>query len=89
MLVALTGLPLWFERNLGRGVQVARVAFIGIDMYFQLTGRVGAYEQVFERYATLWTLDAQRHEIAILDAVVLGVIVAHVNVSRGAYDSSG
>src|SRR6056297_866263 len=63
---------------------MARVAFVGVDVNFQLGRLVGSNKQVFEGDAASWTLNRQLHEVAVLDAVVAAVIKVHMDVPRGA-----
>ena len=56
-----------------------RVAFIRVDMHFELARRRQADEQVFQDRGAI-ALDPQVQTVAVLDAVLRGVRWAHVNV---------
>src|SRR5947209_2766991 len=64
-----------------RGVrQVHRVSFIRVDVDFELIALIHATQQSFhDGRAT--ALDPQIHVIAMLDAVILGVLRPHVHVT--------
>src|SRR5690606_1754169 len=88
-LMAFTGASsVLFEQLDMRGrVQVARVAFVGVEMDFQFAGLVGPHQQVFKDGGALERLDTQLHEVAVFHAEVLGVAQAHVHMPGGADDA--
>ena len=72
------------QLDFDRGIEVTGVAFVGVDVDFELGVFVGPHEQVFKDDRALRRFDPQPHEVAVLHAVVRGVIEIHVDVAGGA-----
>ena len=67
--------------------QIHRVAFIRVQMHFQLRCGREAHQQVFE-HRRAGALDPQVHAVAVLDAVIRRVGGAYVDVALVADDAA-
>ena len=80
----------WFLRqqfNFDRVIQITRVSFVRIDVYFQLARFVRPHEQVFQNDGAARRFNAEIHAIAVGYAVALCVAETHVDVTFGANDA--
>ena len=68
------------EKYFGCGIEMTGVAFIGINMDFQLGCFVGTYENIVKNHAAIGTADFQLHHVTILDAVIFSIEVVHMDV---------
>ena len=70
-------------------IQVAGIPFIGVNMYFQFAGRIGAYEQPVEDDTTVVRYDAEVDTVPLLHTVISGVPVIHMNMPFRSDDPFG
>src|SRR5262245_34979843 len=68
--------------------QIHRVAFIRINVHFELAGRGEAHEQILQDRGT-GALDAEMDAVAILDAVVLTISWPHMRMALVANYAAG
>jgi hypothetical protein len=59
------------------------VAFVGVEVNFQLNAFSGADGEVFEDCGTAWRFNSQMDKITVFDTVVFKIFRAHVDVSHG------
>lgn len=61
----------------------ACIAFIGIDMGFQVEALVDANNDIVKGYRA-WAVDFHFHDVEVLDSVEGGIVWVHVHVWLGA-----
>mgnify|MGYP003429900033 CR=1 FL=1 len=71
MILTLT-IAAWLELYFGRCIQVARVAFVGIDVDFEFEAGINAHDEVVEGHAER-AVDLEFHHIEVFHAVERGV----------------
>ncbi len=69
-------IALRLELDGGGSIQIAGIAFVRIDVDFQLGCRVSANQQVVKGHTALRAVHLERHQVAILNAVI---VAAHRN----------
>ncbi len=85
MVVAIA--VIFLQQHFGCRVQITRVAFVCIDVDFQLQTVTGSHEHIVKDNAAIVAFDFQLHHVAILDAIKSSFVVIHVNVACGADDT--
>ena len=65
----------------GAGEQVAGIAFIGIDVYFQLEAGINTDQHTLKGRAA-GSSHPHLHEIALLDLIKYSIIWVHVDVTQ-------